>query len=86
VISADSDELQTAAGSRVEVVADCGGEGKVVSCGYQTSDEPSELVNAFVLFVEPDLTNTGCSAALFRTTEVGSTAGATIQAVALCLV
>jgi hypothetical protein len=86
VVSADSNELQTAAGSRVEAFADCGEVGKLVSCGFQTSDDPAGLVNAFVFFVEPDLTHSGCVAALLRTTEVGSTAGATIQSVAVCLV
>jgi hypothetical protein len=85
-VSASSIDLQTAAGSEVSAFADCGGEGKVVSCGYQTSDDPAELVNAFVNAVEANSTRSGCNAFLFRTAEAGATAGASIQAVAVCLV
>jgi len=85
-ISASSDPLPVAVDSTVFAVADCGGQGKALSCSYQTVSSGAELLNAFVFNVGPDNERTGCAASLRRTAGSGSTAGATIQAVAICRV
>ena len=85
VISAPSDPLPVTAGSSVVASADCGGISTVVSRGYQMSATPEQLVNVFV--IDLGTTNDGlsrCDAALRRTAEVGSTAGAQIIARAVC--
>jgi hypothetical protein len=84
VNSALSDPLATAAGSRVSATAECGGVGKVVSCGYVTDGGAAAFVN---VFVETMVSNNegSCFANLLRTSEAGSIAGAAIKAVAICL-
>jgi hypothetical protein len=85
VIGANSENLAAATGSRAAATADCGGEGKVVSCGYQTGGDAAQFVNVFVSGVGSNPVRSVCVASLLRTTEVGSTAGANIQATAVCL-
>jgi hypothetical protein len=80
-----SGPLPVTAGAVVASDADCGGEGQVVACGYSMSATPEQLVNTFVTRVEPNGDRSGCIAQLRRTAEVGSTAGARIEATALCL-
>jgi hypothetical protein len=77
--------LETTAGDRLDAFADCNG-GKLLSCGYLVGGQAAELVNTMVTFAGPVLNRTGCDAALVRTASAGSTAGATITAVALCRV
>jgi hypothetical protein len=74
-------------GSLVTATAECGGKGKVVSCGYQTGADAEPNVNVLVQAVLPDDERSTCSASLLRTAEVGSSTsfGGTIQAVAICL-
>jgi hypothetical protein len=87
VVSPLSDPLPVTAGASVIAVADCGGEGKAVSCGYQMSATAAQLVNAFVAAVGPnDDERADCVVNLRRTTDAGSTAGAQIVARAICLV
>jgi hypothetical protein len=85
-ISESSDPLPVAVDSTVSAFADCGGEGKALSCSYQTSSSGAELLNAFVSTVGPNNERTGCAATLRRTAGSGSTVGATIQAMAVCRV
>jgi hypothetical protein len=85
VIGANSESLPAATGSRVIATVDCGGEGKVVSCGYQTSGDATLFVNVFVSGVASNPARSVCVASLLRTTDVGSSAGANIQATAVCL-
>jgi hypothetical protein len=85
VIGANSESLPAATGSRVSATVDCGGEGKVVSCGYQTGGDATQFVNVFVSAVGSNPDRSVCVASLLRTTDVGSTAGANIQATAVCL-
>ena len=85
-ISVNSNPLPITAGSSVSAFVPCGGEGTVVSCGYQTTTNAAQLVNAFVDNVAPNTDRSACAASLIRTTETGSTAGATIQAIAVCLI
>jgi hypothetical protein len=81
-----SDPLPVTAGSDVVAQADCGGKGKVVSCGYQMAATAAQLSNVFVIAVAPaDDTRAACVAHIARTSEVGSTPGARITAIALCL-
>jgi hypothetical protein len=88
VISAPSDPLTEAEGSLVTATAECGGTGKVVSCGYLTRTEAEEYVNVLVQAVQPDSERSSCSASLLRTVEVGFSTSfkGTIQAMAICLV
>ncbi len=70
----------------MNATANCGGVGKVINCGYQTTFTASHLVNVFVLHVGSNLNRSTCGATLIRTAESGSKAGATIQAAAICRV
>jgi hypothetical protein len=83
--STNSSPLPTAQGSTVEATANCGGAGKVVSCGYQVNGDTEQLLDVIVEFVKPDNTRSTCVASLRRVLTNSSTAGATIQAVAICL-
>jgi hypothetical protein len=83
-ISDNSNPLPVAAGSIVSAFANCGGEGKAIACSYQLAGNAAELVNAIVQSFGPDVEFSGCGVSLERTTAVGSTAGATIQAMAIC--
>ncbi len=85
VVSSNSADLATAAGSQVSANADCGGVGKVVSCGYQTGGSAAQFVNAVVNGVGATSDRSECVALLLRTAESGATAGAHIQATAVCL-
>jgi hypothetical protein len=86
VTSANSADLGTSVGDRVVAVAECGGEGKVVSCGYAiVGVSAGSLVNAIVSVVAPEPTRSKCSAFLLRTADGGSTPDASIQAIAICL-
>ena len=85
VESESSTPLSGGAGGGACAFADCGGSGKVVSCGYQTSTDPAQLVNTFVHLVAPLEDSSRCVACLERIVSTGSTDGATIQAIALCL-
>jgi hypothetical protein len=85
-VSSNSAALPATAGSTVLATADCGGVGKVISCGHQTPASADQLVNVFISFVEPNSDRSNCSVEIIRTAEAGSTAGAKIQAVAICRV
>lgn len=88
VVSAKSDPLTEATGSLVSATAECGGEGEVVSCGYQVDAEAEPNVNVVVQAALPNTERSSCTASLLRTLEVGSSTSfrSTIQAVAICLV
>ena len=83
VVSAASAPLGTDAGAVANAFAECGG-GKLLSCGYIVGGQPGELVNTIVTCAGPTDDRRQCAALLFRTAEVGASAGATIKAVALC--
>jgi hypothetical protein len=72
------------AGSGIVVApARCGGRGTVVGCGHQINGTDAQLANVVVGFVTSDPTRSECTAGLRR---IGAgTAGATIQAIAVCL-
>jgi hypothetical protein len=72
--------------STVIAAANCGGEGRVLSCGYQMDNSSAELANVIVQTLEPNSARDKCSVFLQRTAGADSVAGATIQAVAICLV
>jgi hypothetical protein len=80
-----SDQLPVAAGGVVNAFADCGSAGKVVSCGYQINAAASSLLSTAVNGVSPVEDLSGCVASLVRTTDVDASAGAEIQAIAICL-
>ena len=70
----------------MDSVADCGGAGRVVSCGYDVSvGANAQVANLLVQQVVPFAERDRCRAILTRTADAGSTAGATIRAVAICL-
>jgi hypothetical protein len=83
-ISTDSAPLAADAGSQVATNADCGGPNRVVSCGYQTAGNAAQFVNAVINGVGPTSDRSQSVAFLLRTSATGATAGATIQATALC--
>jgi hypothetical protein len=80
-----SDPLPVETGSQVVASVDCGGPGRVVSCGYQINGVGPLLVNTAITVVEPNGDLSSCAASLQRASDVGATAGAQIQAVAICL-
>jgi hypothetical protein len=86
VFSAPSPPLPVASGSHVDGLADCGGRGRVVSCGYELFGTTPQLANAIVIGVGTDADRRLCVAHLFRVVSVGSSPGALIHATAVCLV
>jgi hypothetical protein len=83
-ISGNSNPLPLAAGSNVSAFANCGGEGKAIACSYQLSGSAAQLANTVVQSFGSDSQFSGCGVNLTRTTDVGSSAGATTQAIAIC--
>jgi hypothetical protein len=75
--------LAVATGSAVDSIVTCG-KGKVLSCGYNVGATAAQMVNVIVKGVAADQDLSICQAMLERTTNVGSTAGATIIAYAIC--
>ena len=86
VVSVNSAPLPVESGSTVNATAECGGDGKVLSCGFQADNTGEQLVNVFVLTVASNTARSSCQAFLRRTAGSGSVAGATIQATAICRV
>ena len=84
--SAPSDPLPVSEGSTVQATADCGGEGRVVSCGHQVSGDANELLSVIVAAVKPNNARSSCSADMTRVVTADSVEGVTIQAIAICLV
>jgi len=66
--------------------AECGGPGKVVSCGYQLGGTVAQFVNVAVTVVGPTADAAACVVHIARIAEAGSVAGAVVRATALCLV
>jgi hypothetical protein len=83
--SLPSDLLGTTPGDVVSAVADCGGPGRAVDCGFFTGATPAQLVNVFLKQVRALDDGSGCRAEMVRTVAAGSTGGARIQAIATCL-
>jgi hypothetical protein len=73
-----------ATSSDVGAVATCGERGTVVSCGYHVFGSDLQVAGTLVGLVASNATRSQCSAALRRVSN--GTAGATIQANAVCLV
>jgi hypothetical protein len=84
VASEQSEPLPHFVGASVSAFADCGGDGQVVSCGYELSGTAGELTTLVINVVRPTPERSGCVAGLYRASD--SATGATIQAVAICLV
>jgi hypothetical protein len=80
-----SQPLPAQANTGVTVTADCGGEGKVLSCGYEASGDATQLVNVVVLTVHSNEERSVCFASLLRTSANGAVAGGKIRAFAICL-
>jgi len=83
VIGDSSPPLQAAAGSFAQGNAACGGNGELLSCGYETSATNDQLLNVFVTSVGPNPERSECEAIMRRTATTGSVAGAKIRAVAI---
>jgi hypothetical protein len=86
VIGGTSAQLSTTVGSGATSFADCGGDGKALSCGYETTGAGEQLLNVFVSSVAPDPERSRCESMMQRTAGSGSVAGAVIRAVAVCRV
>jgi hypothetical protein len=84
VVGEESAALSESVGILVHSVADCGGDGKVLGCGYVLIATDAQFANAIVDQVGPDNDASQCFAFLRRTATAGSTAGAKVQVSALC--
>jgi hypothetical protein len=81
-----SSALGTTPASVEVAIADCGGPGRVVDCGFSVvASQAAHLVNVLVRQVRALDDGSGCLADLVRTAAAGSTSGAAIQAIATCL-
>jgi hypothetical protein len=69
----------------VGVLADCGGAGKVVTCGYQLNGDAAKFANLVVVVFGPLGDRSGCEAQIAHGAGADSTAGATVRVTALCL-
>jgi hypothetical protein len=77
--------LSTEVGSQVFSRAFCpGGKGKLLGGGYSIDGTSAQLVNVIVIHSAPDDGAGSFAAVLRRTSDSGNTAGATIQAFAIC--